>query len=435
MKKIIYKTLDIEEFDFDNTYIIHSNAIRYSKYAFSKTHFGSSKVKVDIANIPPLPKELIRPRNINFPNMQKHNSIKLLPDNTAESELPREIAFHPNEIIVKDSTILESGFFAYDYEELLNVISEYGNKLYISFDRDVSKYLNETIDILHYQLSRQPIDIRKKAINILIKFCNEFGFPFNTKSSFLPDYEIMNNILPQLLLIHLVNAIYTTISFLDSLNSLNYDGEFLTSKADYLTELKNTLKMTISDFDKKVFDEETEIKLKFELTDYKIALLNAINTYSIFFHEPKKLAFSNDETNCFIYFSDNLLDLAWFSCINQITSDFKQGKRKKCKCGNEFIARNNQIRCPDCMKKYGSQQSQENTKHNKKKLILEILAISKNYIFKDTSITSKLLELKKLKDTGTINNIDQHKFLINKELKPLKNKILLEIELGNYTLK
>ena len=389
MEKIIYESLDIEESEFDNNYVIHSNALRYKKYRYSETHYSNN------------------------------------------TQLPREFNFHPNEIIVSEPTILEHGFFAYDYEELLNVISEYGNKLYISFDRDVSKYLNETIDIFHYKLSRQPIDIRKKAINILIKFCNEFGFPFNTKSSFLPDYEIMSNILPQLLLIHLVNAIYTTISFLDSLNSLNYDGEFLTSKADYLTELKNTLKMTISDFDKKVFDEETEIKLKFELTDYKIALLNAINTYSIFFHEPKKLAFSNDETNCFIYFSDNLLDLAWFSCINQITSDFKQGKRKKCKCGNEFIARNNQIRCPSCMKKH---DSRKNTQQNKKNIILDILEISKNYIFTDTSIVLKLLEFKELKATGKIENIEEHKYKI-KELKKLKSNIQLEIELGNYTLK
>ena len=186
MEKIIYESLDIEESEFDNNYVIHSNALRYKKYRYSETHYSNN------------------------------------------TQLPREFNFHPNEIIVSEPTILEHGFFAYDYEELLNVISEYGNKLYISFDRDVSKYLNETIDIFHYKLSRQPIDIRKKAINILIKFCNEFGFPFNTKSSFLPDYEIMSNILPQLLLIHLVNAIYTTISFLDSLNSLNYDGEFLT---------------------------------------------------------------------------------------------------------------------------------------------------------------------------------------------------------------
>ena len=429
MEKIIYESLDIEESEFDNNYVIHSNAIRYKKYIFSESHSVPNTVKLDLS-----PESISKAINLQRKMDMKFNYHKLHVTNIQSNDdliLPDSLTFHPNEIIVSEQIILEQGFFAYNYNELLNVLSKYGKYLYTSFDKNVSEYLNQKIDILHYKLSRQPICIKKDVIKILIKFCNEFGFPFNTKSSFLADYEIMSNVLPQLLLIYLVNAVYTTISFLDSSASLDYDEEFLTSKSDYLTELKNTLKMPISDFDKKVFDEKTEIKLKFELTDYKIALLKAINTYSIFFHEPKKLAFSDYETNSFIYFSDNLLDLAWFSCINQITSNFKKGKRKKCKCGNEFIARNNQIRCPSCMKKH---DSRKNTQQNKKNIILDILEISKNYIFTDTSIVLKLLEFKELKATGKIENIEEHKNKI-KEIKKLKSNIQLEIELGNYTLK
>ena len=83
------------------------------------------------------------------------------------------------------------------------------------------------------------------------------------------------------------------------------------------------------------------------------------------------------------------------------------------------------------MKKH---DSRKNTQQNKKNIILDILEISKNYIFTDTSIVLKLLEFKELKATGKIENIEEHKYKI-KELKKLKSNIQLEIELGNYTLK
>ena len=62
------------------------------------------------------------------------------------------------------------------------------------------------------------------------------------------------------------------------------------------------------------------------------------------------------------------------------------------------------------------------------------MEISKKYVFKDTSIILKLLQLKELKNSGKIENIEEHKYKI-KDLKKLKEQIQIEIALGNYTLK
>ena len=60
---------------------------------------------------------------------------------------------------------------------------------------------------------------------------------------------------------------------------------------------------------------------------------------------------------------------------------------------------------------------------NKKEKISKMYTKGKDYIFEDFSINEKMIEFEELINTGKINNIDEHKYLIKTELDPLEEKI------------
>ena len=62
-------------------------------------------------------------------------------------------------------------------------------------------------------------------------------------------------------------------------------------------------------------------------------------------------------------------------------------------------------------------------KKNKKEKISKMYTKGKDYIFEDLSRNEKVIEFEELINTGKINNIDEHKYLIKTELDPLEEKI------------
>ena len=108
MEKIIYESLDIEESEFDNNYVIHSNAIRYKKYIFSESHSVPNTVKLDLS-----PESISKAINLQRKMDMKFNYHKLHVTNIQSNDdliLPDSLTFHPNEIIVSEQIILEQGF-------------------------------------------------------------------------------------------------------------------------------------------------------------------------------------------------------------------------------------------------------------------------------------------------------------------------------------
>ncbi len=415
MNKKIINTLEDNENNFSTNIVIQTNGKIYKDYISSPSHI--------------LPSEIVPTPNILTKKIENIDISKVVGPTVST--------------IIGKNPIIETGFFLYDRSDLLKKLSNYGEKLYNIVDIDRCKqYIQYDFEFEPPLIDKFYINIDNNILKIIINFFKEFGFPFNNKlstnliSHSFPYYMIETKVIPSLLLIYITNTIYNHITFLESKDLKNYDKRKLNNITKQLYSLENVF---YSDIDKIDVDFEFEENLTSKLSDYlencKKTLLNIINHYSSRFSPIQLYTYLDYTTynNTTIPISDSLLELVWFICKDNVLSDFGLTKTKKCLCCGKKLTDNQIDYCSKtCREKKGGRNT---TKSNKKNLISEMLEKYKDYIFEDSSINEKLLEFQELKNSGKIDNIDDHDYLINKELKPFKEKIEKAIFYKKYKLK
>lgn len=415
MNKKVITTLEYNEDNFNTNTIIQSNGIIYSDYIACPSHSRPSKI---VSTFDKLTGKTI---------------------NIDESE----ILGPTHSAVYEKGKIIEFGFFIYNCLDLLKEFSYYGEKLY--YIVNIDNYSNYIKDISKLKemlnFDRNCINIDSTILEIIIDFFKEFGFPFNNKISTnlitntFPYYLIESTVIPSLLLIYIVNTIYNDITFFETINLDGYDKEKLNEIANRLYSLAS---LFFSDVDIINFDNDENLFkdiLSTYLEDYKINLLNIINEYSSIFSPINFHTYFNYALDKYtsIPISDNIFDLVWNICKDNILSNFGLLKTKKCLCcGKKLINKQIKYCSATCRKNKGGMNS---TKINKKNFIIELFEKYKNYIFDDYSINEKLLEFKKLIDTKKIDNIDEHKYLIKKDLEPFRKKIEKAVLDKKYKMK
>lgn len=256
-----------------------------------------------------------------------------------------------------------------------------------------------------------------------------FQIIIRINGDYISVYKIENYLIPKFLILYIVNEIYENIKFFIT------DESEDSSQSTFNNKISN-LNLFIHLFEN--VDTELE-KINFENQDYlensmglcKELLPEICNKYTHFFENISVLSFLNYDTdlNTAIFSSDDLLSLAWFILLEKIQSSFRKGSQKRCtRCNKIIVVTNNQIRCEKCQKEYDRQQT---TKSNKKKAILEILSSTKGYIFNDDNLNKIIIDFERLRDTGKINNIDSHDYLIS-YLDDLKKDFALAKKKNEY---
>ena len=359
---------------------------------------------------------------------EKITTINIL--TSKENEIDISKILGPTTSMIKAKGVIkESGYFVYDAPLLLEELSNYGNELYNNIDTNSCKnYILNNLKKEPPLIDKLYIDIKSTILNIIINFFREFGFPFankitnNYSTNTFYYYFIEYQVIPYLLLIYIVNTIYKNITFLETKDLTDDDGTILNNIFNQLNTFKEIFNINTNLFENKLVDTYNYYdEIKRLLGFYKIDLLNIINQFpatSIIQHTY----FDYDsEKNKTISKSDNLLDLVWSICRDVILSNFELVKTRKCKnCGKRLTGKQSRYCSTKCRDAHGGGAT---TKKNKKEKISKMYTKGKDYIFEDFSINEKMIEFEELINTGKINNIDEHKYLIKTELDPLEEKI------------
>lgn len=425
MKKKILKELDFDE-NYDTNSVIQANSIVYSHYVGCNIEVhnrqGNSLMERYISG--------------------KDNKNESLDDITYyKSSKPR--------VIIGYEPIIEKGYFLYNHSDLLDKICEYGEKIYNVLNKEeIKQYIFKLDDKFNIDTTSYQIEsIKSKKMKIIFEFFNEFGFPFSITSNatniFLCNL-IENKLIPSLLTIYTVCSIYKSIDYINSICT--------SDETDFTTyELLNNEFNKIY-FMECIFNDKIEEKYKvqskltinennidnisYSLIDYKDTFFNIINIAKNNFRIPKLLATDDGQKDSRIPISNNIFELAWYIFYNQISTNIRIKKIAVCrKCHKTFEKKTDDVYCKKCKAQVTKKDEQEITKNNKKQFILRLLNKYENYIFNDNSINQKLIDLKLLKVNNKLDNIDNGKWRIRKDLELLEKQIEIEILNNRYKMK
>lgn len=430
MEKRILENLNIDE-EYPLNSLIHYNGVIYSKY-IAKPHNAVS--------------------NDNKHTAKKTNSY-LLNKNISEEEISSILAQYTPSQIIGQSPFIE-GCFLYDSSKLNSQLFKYGKKIFKMLTiNEIKTYINRLNDCKGLSFHNIFGDLNPDILKIIISFFNEFGFPFNNKNGLKNDFAqnafqydlIETKLIPSLLVIYIIDSIYTNIVFLETKNLFDYDLDFVNKIVLELFSLENLFYQDLKKIELDLTIDLTQIdykkfklKLDYQLFSYKMNLIEIVNQFNYKFLSPKWYTFYSyeEDKNISIPLSDNLLDLSWFVCQNKILTNFKIGKQKICRsCNSTFISKTDDVYCKNCRPQITNVDNQNITKNNKKQFILQLLNKYEKYIFDNTSINQKLAKLKLLQKHNKLDNIDNHNWRITKDLKPLEEQIEVEILNGRYTIK
>lgn len=359
-----------------------------------------------------------------------------------ETEIDISKIFGPTTSKVKaKGAIKEIGYFVYDSPRLIESFSNYGEKLYNIIDTNsCQNYILSNLNSEPPLIDKFYMDIKDSILDIIIHLFKEFGFPFDNKitthyiTNTFPYYLIEYKIIPYLLLIYIVNTISKNITFLETQNLSDDDGTILTGIFKELNTIKKIFNINTHLFENKLVDtNKYSDELNRLLDYYKYDLLDIINQFPATSIIPHTYFDYNSNENKTISKSDNLLDLVWSTCRDIVLSNFKSVKIRKClHCGKILTGKQSKYCSRRCREIYGGRHT---TKRNKKELILKIYEKYKNYNFEYSYINEKILEFKELINSGKIDNIDEHEYLIKTELVPLEKKIIEAINNKKFKLK
>lgn len=257
-----------------------------------------------------------------------------------------------------------------------------------------------------------------------------FQIIIRINGDYISVYKIENFLIPKFLIIYIVNEIYENIKFFITDESENdFSQNTFNNKINELNIFIHLFEKLDTGLEKIDFNNRDYLKNSIGLC--KELLPEICNKYTHFFENISVLSFLNFDTdlNTAIFSSDDLLSLAWLILLEKIQASFKKGSQKRCSvCNKIIVVTNNQTRCEKCRKNYDGQQG---TKRNKKKIILEILLLAKDYIFFNDELNKIIIDFEELRDSGKIDNIDSHDYQIG-YLKKLKTKFILAINKHEY---
>lgn len=425
MKKKILKELDFDE-NYDTNSVIQANSIVYSHYVGCNIEVhnrqGNSLMERYISG--------------------KDNKNESLDDITYyKSSKPR--------VIIGYEPIIEKGYFLYNHSDLLDKICEYGEKIYNVLNKEeIKQYIFKLDDKFNLDSAYYPIkNVKTPKMSIVFEFFNEFGFPFSITSNatnIFPCNLIENKLIPSLLTIYTVYSMYKSIDYINSICTSD-ETDFTTYKLlnnefnkIYFMEciFNDKLEEKYKVQSKLTIDENNIDNISYYLIDYKDTFINIINTIKNNFRPPKLLYTDDGQEDSHIPISNNIFELAWYFFYNQISTNIRIKKIAVCrKCHKSFEKKTDDVYCKNCKTQVIKKDEQEITKNNKKQFILRLLNKYKNYIFCDKSINQKLIDLKLLQVNNKLDNIDNHKWRIRKDLEPLEKQIEIEILNNRYKMK
>lgn len=426
MKKKILSILDFDD-SYDTDSVIQINGILYSSYV-------GRDIDTSTRTLNSLIEKYKSGRN-NEKISDKLNEITYI-----ESAKPR--------IIVGCEPIIEKGYFIYNHSNLLDKIYEFGKKLFnvLSMD-EIKQYIFKLNDKFFLDSTFYPLEnANTKKINIIFELFNEFGFPFSfvdANPNVFPCSLIENKIIPSLLTIYIVFSIYKSLDYINHFFSNNDEMEPYSILNKAFVELYS-MEQIFNDKIEKFFRAQPPLNITKSnidrvpaiLTDYENTFINIINIVKDNFKNPKLLISNAGLEDYHVPISNNIFELAWYICYTQNLTNISIDTHPRCRdCGKIFTKKTDDVYCQECRKKLSNVDNQNITKNNKKKRIIEILNKYKNYIFFDDLINQKIIELKLLRDSGHINNIDNHNWQIKKDLRPLEKEIELAIQKNEYNIK
>lgn len=426
MNKEILTALDFDD-DYDTNSVIQTNGVIYSSYVGSDINTSSRNLS-----------SLIEKYKSGLNN--KTISSQLNETTFIESSKPR--------VIVGYEPILEKGYFLYNHSKLVDKIYEYGKKLYnIMDENEIKQYVFTLNDNFFLDSTYYPLEnINTKKMNIIFEFFNEFGFPFSITSNgtnIFPCNLIENKVIPSLLTIYIAFSIYKSIDFINhflSSDDETYPYKLLNESLFEIYSMEQLFNDKIEEFFKaqptSIINANNINEVPSILTDYKNTFINILNIIKDNFKIPKLLVSNAGLEDYHIPISSNIFELAWYICYNQNLTNIKIDKQYRCRrCNTILTKRTDDVYCPNCRKGITNIDNQKITKNNKKKRIIELLNKYENYIFFDDSLNQKLMELKHLRNSGKIDNIDNGKWRIRKDLPPLTQKIEFAIQKNEYKMK